>query len=75
MDRPVINRTGIAGLFDIHLEFAPGAVNPDDATATSDLAGPSIFSAIQQQLGLKLEAARGPGEFVVIDHIERPSGN
>jgi len=73
MDRPVINRTGIAGLFDIHLEFAPGATNPDDAA--SDAAGPSIFTALQQQLGLKLEAARGPGEFVVIDHVEKPSGN
>lgn len=72
MDRPVVNRTGIAGRFDIHLEFAPGALNPDAASGPS---GPSIFTAIQQQLGLKLEAARGPGEFVVIDHIERPSEN
>jgi uncharacterized protein (TIGR03435 family) len=75
MDRPVINRTGVAGLFDIHLEFAPGTTSPDDAAAASDAAGPSIFTALQQQLGLKLEAARGPGEFVVIDHIEKPSGN
>jgi uncharacterized protein (TIGR03435 family) len=75
MDRPVINRTGIAGLFDIHMEFAPGATSLDAAAGASDVAGPSIFTALQQQLGLKLEAARGPGEFVVIDHIEKPSGN
>jgi uncharacterized protein (TIGR03435 family) len=72
MDRPVINRTGIAGLFDIYLEFAPGATDPD---AASDPAGPSIFTALQQQLGLKLERAQGPGEFIVIDHVEKPSGN
>lgn len=73
MDRPVINRTGIAGLFDIHLEFAPGATSLADASV--DPAGPSIFAAPQQQLGLKLESAKGPGEFLVIDHVEKPSGN
>ena len=73
MDRPVINRSGIAGRFDIHLEFLPGATEPD--STASELAGASIFEALQQQLGLKLDPARGPGEFVVIDHIEKPSGN
>jgi uncharacterized protein (TIGR03435 family) len=70
LDRPVINRTGLAGLFDFRLEFAP------DETVSDDPAGaPSIFTALQQQLGLKLEAAKGPGEFLVIDRVERPSGN
>ncbi len=69
LDRPVINRTGIAGLFDFHLEFAP------DETASDDPAGaPSIFTALQQ-LGLKLEAGKGPGEFLVIDRVDKPTEN
>jgi len=41
----------------------------------SDNAGPSIFSAIQEQLGLKLESAKGPVDVLIIDHVERPSAN
>jgi uncharacterized protein (TIGR03435 family) len=67
-DRPLINRTGIAGRFDFHLEFAI-----DDLLV--DAAGPSIFTAVQQQLGLRIEPAKGPGEFLVIDHVEKPSEN
>jgi uncharacterized protein (TIGR03435 family) len=72
LDRPIIDKTGITGRFDLHLEFAP-ANNPG-ATA-DDGTSPSIFTALQEQLGLKLEQARGPGEFLVIDHLERPSEN
>ena len=71
-DRPIINKTGIAGRFDLHLEFAIDDVR---AAASLDPAYPSIFTAVQQQLGLKLEPTRGPAEFLVIDHIERPSEN
>ena len=76
-DRPVIDRTGIAGKFDIHLEFAVDESTPRLRLSDSDDSprGVSIFTAIQQQLGLKLEAAKGPGEFLLIDRIERPSGN
>jgi uncharacterized protein (TIGR03435 family) len=83
LDRQVIDETGIAGKFDIHLEFAPDAATPrylpggDMARfvdPASNPAGPSIFSAIQQ-LGLKLEPTRGPREFLVIDHVERPTEN
>jgi uncharacterized protein (TIGR03435 family) len=80
LDRPVIDQTGIAGLFDFHLEFAP-----DDAPNTLadhapngdgvDLPGPSIFTALQQQLGLKLEATKALGDFLVIDRVEKPSAN
>jgi uncharacterized protein (TIGR03435 family) len=66
LDRPVLDRTGIEGEFDFKLDYAIDD-NPDS--------GPSIFSAIQEQLGLKLEAAKGPVEILVIDHVERPSGN
>jgi uncharacterized protein (TIGR03435 family) len=96
VDRPVINKTGITGLFNFRLEYAPEA-NSDAAilqraeTAASPelreqmLAvvaaranGPaaiSVFTALQQQLGLKLEKATGPGEFLIIDSVERPSEN
>lgn len=65
LGRPVLNKTGIGGRFDFQLEYAP-----DDATT-----GPSIFTALQEQLGLKLESGRAPEDFLVIDQIERPSGN
>jgi uncharacterized protein (TIGR03435 family) len=67
--RPVINKTGITGQFDIHLEFTP------DRNSDAPNAGPSIFTAIEEQLGLKLVSAKGPGEFLIIDRVERPSGN
>jgi uncharacterized protein (TIGR03435 family) len=83
LDRPVIDRTGITDRFDIHLEFArddstPGLRGPvpdTPAAAASDPSKPTIFTAIREQLGLKLTPARGPIEFLVIDHIERPSEN
>jgi uncharacterized protein (TIGR03435 family) len=67
--RAVVNKTGIAGVFDIHLEFTP-----EQNSAAAD-AGPSIFTAVQEQLGLKLVPARGQEEFLVIDSVERPSEN
>jgi uncharacterized protein (TIGR03435 family) len=70
VDRPVIDKTGIAGRFNFHLEYALDGV-PADNPAT----GPSIFTALQEQLGLRLEPARGPKEFLVIDNVERPSEN
>jgi uncharacterized protein (TIGR03435 family) len=63
LDRPVINRTGLTGRFDVHLLW------------TSDSTGPSIFTSLQEQLGLKLEAGKGPVEKFVIDHVKQPSGN
>jgi uncharacterized protein (TIGR03435 family) len=69
--RPVIDKTGIPGQFDFHLEFTP-----DNATPPGEPpAGPTIFTALEQQLGLKLESTRGPGEFLVIDSIAKPSQN
>jgi uncharacterized protein (TIGR03435 family) len=68
-DRPVIDKTGIKGLFDFHLEFAP-----EKSTNSADN-GPSIFTALEEQLGLKLEPSRVPQDVLVIDRIERPSTN
>jgi uncharacterized protein (TIGR03435 family) len=69
MDRRVIDRTGIQEKFDFHLEYATSEASPSD-----DAALPSIFSELGR-LGLKLEPAKGTREFMVIDHIERPSEN
>src|SRR6185369_18027371 len=86
MDRPVVDKTGISGRFDIHVEFSgdsstpgirgpsPGPV-PEAVPAASDPTGPTIFAAIQEQLGLRLVPAKGPIERLVIDRIERPSPN
>jgi uncharacterized protein (TIGR03435 family) len=62
--RIVVNRTGLQGPFTIDLEYSP------DQTA-SDL--PSIFTAVQEQLGLKLESSRAPVDVLVIDSVERPT--
>ena len=88
MDRPVIDKTGVTGKFDFGLEFAPDETVPealrifrggdsDDGPAATpqDAIGPSIFTALQEQLGLKLAPAKGPGRRLVIDKVERPSGN
>ena len=75
--RPVIDKTAYTGTFDVHLRWTPGqgetgardaGVPPDDASA-------SIFSVLQEQLGLRLKAGRGPVEVIVVDRAERPSAN
>jgi uncharacterized protein (TIGR03435 family) len=78
LGRPVLDRTGLTGNFDFTLKFATDRPGPDDTLngqpmPNSDL--PFLFEAIQQQLGLKLESGKGPVEVIVIDHVERPSGN
>jgi uncharacterized protein (TIGR03435 family) len=76
-ERDVLNRTGLPGKYDFQLDWTPdagpcpAADGPDGATANL----PSIFTAVQQQLGLKLESSKGPVEILVIDHVERPSEN
>jgi uncharacterized protein (TIGR03435 family) len=73
LNRPVIDDTDLPGRFDVHLEWSPdsaavvGNSEPPDA--------PSIFTAIREQLGLKLDSGRAPVEIVVIDRIEKPTGN
>jgi|SRR5579862_2200033 uncharacterized protein (TIGR03435 family) len=79
LDRPVINKTGIAGLVDLHIEFTPDeatpGIAPGTALADDPPGGPSIFTAMQEQIGLKLEPVKGPGTFLVVDSVERPSEN
>lgn len=76
----VVDKTGIAGPLDFRLVYLPedniAAVDDaGDAPLPDDRPAPSIFTVLQEQLGLKLEPARGPREYLVIDHIERPSAN
>ena len=78
VDRPIVNKTGISGLFDFHLEYVPDENSPLSHRGGSDFnaaAGPSIFTALQEQLGLKLLPAKGPGELLVIDRVQKPSEN
>jgi uncharacterized protein (TIGR03435 family) len=67
LHRPVIDRTDLTGTFDIHLEWTP------ESTAAPD--GLSIFTALREQLGLRLDSARAPTEILVIDRVEKPSEN
>ena len=70
LDRPVIDKTALTGRYDITLKWTP-----DNATQSASDSAPSIFTAVQEQLGLKLESTKGPVETLVIDHIEAPSPN
>jgi len=68
--RPVIDRTGLTGEFSFDLPFAPVDTKPDDASAAA-----SIYTALQEQLGFRLEDTRAPVEVLVIDRAARPSEN
>ena len=76
-DRFVIDRTNLVGRFDLRLRWSPEPrSDPDRTVSPADSSdAPSIFTAVQEQLGLRLESAKGPREFVVIDRVERPSEN
>jgi uncharacterized protein (TIGR03435 family) len=70
LDRNVVDRTGLTKNYDLSIDFArdiPGQDPPPDV--------PSIFTALKEQLGLKLESAKGPVEFLVIEKAERPTAN
>jgi uncharacterized protein (TIGR03435 family) len=68
--RKVLDKTGLEGKYDFTLKWAS-----EDQAASGDSSGPSIFTAIQEQLGLRLESTKAPLDVLVIDHIERPSEN
>jgi uncharacterized protein (TIGR03435 family) len=77
LDRPVVDKTSLTGRYDFDLEWAPDETQfgGEVPTASADAPSPPLFTAIQQQLGLKLEATRGPIEALVVDAAERPSAN
>ena len=80
LSRPVVDKTGLTGVYDFTLEWMPDAPPPSSPDAANGVTlpgvpGASLFTALQEQLGLKLEPGKSPIEVIVIDHVERPSGN
>jgi uncharacterized protein (TIGR03435 family) len=78
--RPVVDKTGLTGAYDFSLRFAPepGSFGPFGAPPPGvlpppDPDAPNLYTAVQEQLGLKMESARGPVEVVVIDRLEKPT--
>jgi len=73
LGRPVVDRTSLIGAYDIRLQFSDdlsGTTPPPEAVTSS-----GVFTAIQEQLGLKLEPAKAPVDVLAIDHIDRPTAN
>ena len=76
--RLVIDKTGFTDPFNFRLEFASSLASGflgADAPAVSSTSGLSIFTAVEEQLGMRLRSTTGPVEVLVIDHVERPSPN
>ena len=76
--RPIVDKTSLRGLFDVKLQFSVDVGGPSVGTQLGlppDPSGPSIFTAVQEQLGLRLERARGPVEVLVIDSVQKPTEN
>ena len=81
--RNVVNKTGLSGEFDVDLEWSPdpnqsgpfGGPPPGEAPPPVDSSGPSIFTAVQDKLGLKLEASKAAVKMIVVGSIEKPSDN
>jgi uncharacterized protein (TIGR03435 family) len=86
LGRDVIDKTGLTGRYDIELKWTPDEAAmrgpgegperpPTENTAPPDTSGPSLFTAVQEQLGLKLESSKGPVGILVVDHVEKASEN
>jgi uncharacterized protein (TIGR03435 family) len=73
LDRPVVDRTGLTGTYNLKLTYTPNTRG--NRTPDPDAPDLSIFTAVQEQLGLKLESQKASIEILVIDHVEKPSDN
>jgi len=74
--RPVADKTAITGRYHLTLKWTPDdAAGPSPGSGAASDSGPSIFTALEEQLGLKLLPAKGPVQVLVIDHVEMPSAN
>jgi uncharacterized protein (TIGR03435 family) len=74
LGRVIVDKTGIEGRYDVALKWTPDEGQPSADNGSVD-AGPSLLTAIQEQLGLKLESSKGPVQVLVIDHVEMPTEN
>jgi uncharacterized protein (TIGR03435 family) len=82
LEHEVVNHTGLSGEYDFQLDFTPdtgpcrAAADSQGGSAATDPSGtPTLYTAVQQQLGLKLESSKGPVEMLIIDRVEKPSEN
>jgi len=85
LQKTVVDKTGLAGKYDLELTWTPeqgsdamfkeSDSSQSRAEPAPDASGPSIFTALQEQLGLRLQSTKGPVDTLVIDHIEMPSEN
>jgi len=79
LGRTVVDNTGLTGVYDFELKWTPdeneGQMFNAPGSDTVQTAGPTVFTAIQEQLGLKLESTKAPVAVWVIDHVEKPSAN
>jgi uncharacterized protein (TIGR03435 family) len=77
LDRPVVDRTGLTSRYDFDLEWAPDGTQfgGEIPAAPADAAAPPLFTAMQEQLGLRLYATKAPVSALVVDTVERPSAN
>jgi len=69
--RPVVDKTGLTGIYDMHLDMGQAGRSAESSAEP----GVSVFSSVQEQLGLKLEPQKDQVENLIIDHLERPSAN
>lgn len=79
VDRDIIDKTGVKGAFDVHLDLTPADLGypdavPDPSSPFTPGDGDAIASAVRK-LGLQMRSAKGSAQFLVIDHVERPSEN
>lgn len=72
LDRIVVDKTGYNKTFDMKLTWSP---DPDPGDKTDVPEGPSLFTAVQEQLGIRLEASKAPVDIIVVDHVEKPTEN
>jgi uncharacterized protein (TIGR03435 family) len=82
LGRTIVDKTGLNGLYDLNLQWTPDPAGvvatagpPPEGPPPADSPGPSIFTAIQEQLGLRLVSSKGSVEVIVIDSVQKPRTN
>ena len=77
LDKPTVNKTGLTGKYDFDLKFAQDSSQYGGQlpTAPDDAQSPTLFTALQEQLGLKLEATRGTVSAMIVDNVHKPTPN